>query len=135
MTGRNSEHYIEVQLIIFGFFKGVIISRLGYLTAPSKLNFNLCWRNECASWWVKSDCTYAKWQQKSPVIAHWALKFVWGLLFIANVHCYFKAKTHFCCCWCCPHNHSPLSLFTSPLMCLYDSHHTYWFKFYAMRNT
>ena len=31
-------------------------------------------------------------------------------LFVANVHCYFKAKTHFCSCWCCPHNNSPLIL-------------------------
>ncbi len=25
------------------------------------------------------------------------------ILAIANVHCYFKAETHFCSCWFCPH--------------------------------
>jgi hypothetical protein len=25
-------------------------------------------------------------------------------LAIANVHCYFKAETHFSSCWFCPHN-------------------------------
>ena len=25
-------------------------------------------------------------------------------LLVHYVHSYFKTKTHFCCCWCCPHN-------------------------------
>jgi len=28
-------------------------------------------------------------------------------LFITYVHCYFKTKTHFSCCWLCPHSISP----------------------------
>jgi len=26
-------------------------------------------------------------------------------LLVHDVHCHFKAKTHFSRCWCCPHDH------------------------------
>jgi hypothetical protein len=51
-------------------------------------------------------------------------------LTIANVHRYFKAETHFCSCWFCPHNlHLLLFLPTTlcrwyePIMHLRESEH------------